>query len=62
MHAEIAEPWEACRTLCLRRMAIPKTLRFLRDIITITYQKLMLNPKVNGCTFELGKSKMGNKE
>ena len=62
MHAEIAEPWEACRTLCLRRMAIPKILRFLRDNITRAYQKLILNPKVNGWTFEPGKSKMGSKE
>ena len=31
-HAEIAEPCETCRTLILRRIAIPKILRFLREI------------------------------
>lgn len=36
---------------------------FLRKIsLRDTNQKLILNPKVNGCTFELGKSKMGSKE
>ena len=30
-HAEYAEPKEACRTLVLRRIAIPKILRILRE-------------------------------